>query len=352
MRFDWILPSFGLAVAVHAHFCGMHSYVNMAIVQMVLMSCLTLGVPEALRRASAKSTSQTKVAGLTLSALMFAAALGLVMLLLSVFEFSAYSRSYPMTVGSILVCIRCMQEYFYAMDDRVSALLTEILAGIAITAPPLMGFEGNTLLATLAVAFVLLVALVILLLSKRIGRADDRVRPEVALFSEVAASFPRAVMYPALIALVWISGAPENIIWAMAGLILLELSRTTFRRDANEHAPFMAGLTLLLTVAAGIAVVVYGFSVKMLLLAGASAVLLYGKMSVRSVIAVILLLAGGFVETGYAVQYIDMHLSEWCAFGCAAAALLVSLPDWLELARRWRVMRIRRKAMKARLRKG
>ena len=91
-RYSWILPSFGLAVAVHAHFCGMHSYVNMAIVQMVLMSCLTLGVPEALRRASAKSTSQTKVAGLTLSALMFAAVIGLVMLLLSVFA-TARGRS-------------------------------------------------------------------------------------------------------------------------------------------------------------------------------------------------------------------------------------------------------------------
>lgn len=349
-RWSWIIPAASIIVAVHAYFCDRHAYMHMAIVQMTLMQCVTLGIPEALRRACGRSASRTQVAGLSLTAFLFASLVTMLGFGLSESRWLGVSIP-PLTIGGLLICIRCVQEFFYASDDNTSALLTEILAALAIVALPLMDFDGNALVSILTVNAVLVIALVIALLSGWKGRSEERVKPEVTLFVEIAPSFVRAVTYPALIALIWISGAPDNLIVATVGLLVLELSRCPFRRDEHENAPFLVSITLFMALASMLALYTHGFSVKMLMAAGFTAVLMYGRFNFRTVLVALLMLLGMVSEMGYAIGYIGFELSEQVACGYAFAALLLTLPEWLELNRRRRVRRIRRRAMKARARR-
>lgn len=344
-----ILAVAGLVVAIYAGIYGTKSNINMSVVQNVLMMCITLGIPEALRRANAKSTSQTAVAGLSMTAFLVASLVTAVVFALSFMEHLVVPIHYTLTTGGVLVCVRCLVEYFCAMNDRTSALLTDILSAIAVAAPAIMGFSGDTLQAVLTVDAVLLIAMLVALSSgfKNV-RKGERVMLEMSLFQEISSSFIRVVLYPALVALLWIGGEPVNMILPFCGLVLVESGRTTFRRDASESAGFIVNLCLLLMLASAASLPIPTFTPKMIFAAAFTLMVLYAHMNARTILMSLLMLAGTFMESGYASPFLDYRLAGMIAFGCAFTCLLLCIPEWAELFRRMKVRRIKRRAMKAR----
>lgn len=347
-----VIPAFaGLITAIYAGMHGTVSNINMSAVQYVLMMCITLGVPEALRKANAKSTSVTKVAGLSLTAFLFSSLMTAVIFALSFLDDVIGPMYYTLTTGGVLVCLRCLVEYFCATDDRTSALLTDILTGIAMITPAIMGFSGNSLTAVLAVDGVLVVALVVALVSgfKNV-RTGERISLEVTLFQEISGSFIRVVLYPALVALMWIGGVPVNMVMPFCGLIMVELGRTAFRRDASENAGFTVNVVMIALLTAIADIIVPEFSTKMIFAAAFTLVTLYSAKGLRTVLTALLLLACMFLKSSYAVQFVPIDIALWLAFGCAAACMLLCIPEWSEIFRRNKAKRIRKRAMKARKR--
>lgn len=350
------------------------------------MSVLTLGMPEALRRGLAKCTSRTRVIGMTVSAMLVtalitAAVFALMTGWLGVYvvpevviaplyglndRFSMYALdnvNVGLLISGLLVGIRCLEEFFAADGDNVSAVMLDVLAAVAVYAMSLLSNIQPTLLAPVLGGILLIGVVVALVTGRRHARTGERLRLElVPLIKEVPSALLRVGLYPVLAVLVLMGSADlfermpgEALMMLVLGMVVVELGRSTFRRDAREAAGYVIAVTHLSALAA---LVLMGLSMYLggevwiwpvrglfVYLAVGVLMLLYAPLNWRMVVSGILLVAAGMFTVFWHQNY-DTAFAVIAALNLGSALLMI--PEWRELARIRKVKRIRAKAMRGR----
>jgi len=352
-----------LLIAVVVRGDGLFAVLPMLTAEMFV---LTLGMPEALRRGQAKSASRTKVIGMTITAVLLTSILtaaaatailknyipgGLFMLPAG----NAYDHaamllpSVGLLTGGLIAGIRCMEEYFHADGDGLSAGMMDVLAAVAVcTVAMLDGVDGVLLVPVLA-GILLLGVIVALITGRKHVRTGEKLRLELgALLKEVPAALLRTALYPAIAAAMLVFSGETRPVMAAAGLLIVELGRSTFRRDEREATGHVLIITHLVLTAAVCAAVCRYLGIEVLsgaLLYAAAAVLmlLYAPLKVRMLLSGILLLAAAAASL-----ILEGMIAGVVVAACALVSALLTIPEWRELARIHKVNKIRKKAMKSR----
>ena len=334
------------------------------------MFVLTLGMPEALRRGLAKSASRTTVIGMTITAVLLSAILtaaavtailrnyvpgGLLLLPLgenTAMETDHVSMLLPcvgLLTGGLLAGARCLEEYFHADGDGLSAVMLDVLAAVAVCAVAMLdGVDGAMLVPVLA-GILLLGVFVALITGRKHVRTGEKLRLEPgALLKEVPGALLRTALYPAIAAgIMTFSGETSPIMFA-AGILIVELGRSTFRRDDREATGYVLLITHLTAIAA-VCAAVCGYlgiglpSFALLYAASAVLMLLYAPLKVRMLLSGALLLAASAVSV-----ILTGAIANIAAAACALVSALLMIPEWRELGRIRKVNKIRRRAMKNR----
>jgi len=139
------------------------------------------------------------------------------------------------------------------------------------------------------------------------------------------------------------------------GMVVVELGRSTFRRDAREAVGYVIAVTHLSALAA---LVLMGLSMDLggeawiwpvrglfVYLAVGVLMLLYAPLNWRMVVSGILLVAAGMITVFWHQNY-DTAFAVMAALNLGSALLMI--PEWRKLARIRKVKRIRAKAMRGR----
>lgn len=334
------------------------------------MFVLTLGMPEALRRGLAKSPSRTKVIGMTITAVLLAGLLtaavvtailknyvpgGLFLLPLgenAAIEPDHASMLLPsvgLLTGGLLAGVRCLEEYFHADGDGLSAVMLDVLAAVAICAMAMLdGVDAAVLVPVLA--GILLVGIVVALITGRKHiRAGEKLRLELgALLKEVPGALLRTALYPAIAAGILIFENETRMIMPALGLLIVELGRSAFRRDDREATGYVLIITHLSALLAVAAAACQYSGVKipsfaLLYAAAATLMLLYAPLNWRMLLSGALLLAAAAASL-----ILSGMIASAAVSACALVSALLMIPEWRELARIRKVNKIRKKAIKNR----
>lgn len=348
------LCGFGVPLALlAAALCGQTELAAWLAVFHLAANLASLAAPDAFSRAAARLLSTKKVMGSLLIALLLTA-IGAGALIFADSRLNLFTPSL-VAIGAVLTAIRCVEELFLSQGDLTSARLTDALTFIALTAgllipgdKPLYCLAGTG--ATLALSGIIAAGF-----SRR-----ELPRPNLANLREIPAALLRTALYPALCAGMLVFSPtdwhPTAVVSGfLAGQILTESAKSTFRRDKFESAGLKIGVSvgILLSTAALAALGCIWYDLPlhqipaMLLLAAAAALLLYGPFDWETIAAAIVSLA--------AAAAIAIRITpEQCSFpmeifvGPAAGIILciLMIRQWAQLARQCRANRIRKRAMK------
>lgn len=333
----------------------------MLILTYLLASVLSLGAPDAFHRSSAKLMSTRKVMGaLLIAILMIALGCGAAFVLRrGLFDLT---NLFWLIASGMMAVVRCFEELFVSQGDETSARITDALSYIALTTCLLIPMDD---LVRAEVAMIASGG--VLLISGAIGLGFARKElPQLnpAIFKEIPAALLRTLLFPVvwLVASVFADafGAPPEGIYLPnftlpAGLIFMELAKSTFRRDKFESAGLKIGVAVsellisLAIFAAAMFLPVNGAAAAMaiMLLAGVCAMILYAPFDWESIAATIVMLVGvvaiiiGITPAGYSFPY---EILVGPAVGIVLCGLMFN--QWRELMRGHRANRIRKKAMK------
>lgn len=323
----------------------------------------SLAAPDAFNRAAAGLVSTKKVKG----SLLLAVALSLIPAAVMFFTVCRCDLRQLIVLAPIAlaVILRCIEEYFASQGDVTSAgittALTAILLGSALSLVGSHSFGDPESSAELgATALSALISGGIALAFAR------REQPGFswALVKQIPAALARLLVYPALcLGLLRLNAVGQRlpvgraaILAGLAGLILLELTKSTFRRDRNESAGLKVGIaTIPLLFGCGAVLwSLYDWSSSvltaesLLLVACAAALLLYAPWDWDSIAAeIVLLAAAAAIVIGVTPQSCSFPLEIFIAPAAGLIACLIMLRQWAELARLARVKRIRRRALKS-----
>lgn len=344
---------------------GLFAVLPMLAAEMLI---LTLGMPEALRRGLAKCASRTKLIGMSIAAVLLTG-------LLTAAVAAAIARNYVpggifvmwtdgnaaadhagmltpvlgLTAGGLLAGIRCMEEYFHADGDSLSAVMLDVLAAVAVCALAMLKGADAAVLVPVLAGILLLGAVVALITGRKHVRTGERLRLELgALLKEVPGALLRAGLYPVLAAGILVFGNEKGMIMPVIGLLIVELGRSTFRRDEREATGYVLIITHLAVLAAAAAAVCRVFGIELLpgaylYAAAAALMLLYAPMNLRMLISGALLLAAA------AASLVLTGTTASVAVGALVlASALLTIPEWRELFRIRKVNKIRRNAQKNR----
>lgn len=321
-----------------------------------------LAAPDAFSRAAASQVSSKKVMG----SLLLAVALSLVPAVVMFFTVCHAELRQLIVLGPIAltVILRCLEEYFFTQCDATSAAittaLTAILLGSALSLVGSHSFGDPESAAELGATGLsaLISGGVALAFSRR-----EQPGFSCALLKQIPAAMMRLLTYPALcLGLLRLNAVGQKlpvgrvaVLAGLAGLILLELTKTTFRRDKAESAGLKVGIAVaMLLVGVGVALwSLFDWSSSILmaealvLVAGAAVLLLYAPWDWESVAAkVVLLAAAAAIVIGITPQGNSFPLEIFIAPAAGLALCLMMLRQWAELARLARVKRIRKRAFK------
>lgn len=339
----------------------------MLILTYLLASVLSLGAPDAFHRASAKLMSTRKVMGaLLIAILMIALGCGAAFVLWrGLFDLT---NLFWLIAGGMMAVVRCFEELFVSQGDETSARITDALSFIALTACLLIPM--NELVQA---EVVLIVSAVLLVISGAIGLGFARkelLQLNWAIFREIPAALLRTLLFPAvwLVAMVFTITAslildggalPEGIYLTQyapfAGLIFMEMAKSTFRRDKFESAGLKIGVAVsellisLAIFAAAMFLPVYGAAAAMvlMLLAGVCAMILYAPFDWESIAATLVMLAGSALTcVGVTPEYCSFPYEVFIGPIVGLILCILMLRQWGELFRARRANRIRKKAMK------
>ena len=355
----------------------------------------TLGASEAFPRCAAKQLSDRKVSGALLMALgltaIAAAALIFVLGSLTVVAIDdaavltasavrddptvpdiGRSASLWLTAGAFLTGLRCLEERFAAQGDRVSARVTDALTFIGLSMCLLIGGDTPLLCAGCSGGLFALCGLLALCFRRR-----EWPKGTLSLFRELPVGLLRLMLYPALclLALMLCDAADVRsggaLRWAFAaellppvdpelaafflGGVVLELSRSVFRRSRAEAGGFRRGLSLSLLLISGLAMLlaaesdgaVTAFAAMLPMAAGLCAMALYGPQDGRGLAgeALLALCAAAMLLRDARWRECPVSAAAMAVIVCAVLNLL-AIPDWMELFRQRRAARIRRRALR------
>lgn len=322
----------------------------------------SLGAPDAFSRAASRLMSTRKVMGSLLIALLMMVPATVLLAKWFCVEMAA--------VGAMLVAARCFEELFASQGDDFSATITSLLTAILMAACLILTRDTvepdvNAVTLTMQRAWPIAAGM-IFAISGAIALGfsrKERLQLSPAIFKEIPTALVRSLLYPALI--IGLLAVPvENpdvpdvsLYGICAGLILLELAKSTFKRDRFDSAGLKVGISVIV-LAVSLAIAAVGclwwnmrltLELAMLLLAGAAAMLLYGPWDWEVVAAVLVMLSGAVLTVLGAFPSAYSFPTEILIGPAAGLALcLLMLRQWFELFRGARARRIRRKAVKRR----
>lgn len=339
-----------------------------------LFYVLSLFAPDAFSRASAKLMSTRKVMGGLLIAALIALLTAGGFFAILWHQDRMISDLYVCAAGAMLVIIRCFEELFASQGDRLSAQITTLLTAIGFGAMLILSEDPifYTQLTPEIVFFA--IAAAVLLISGAIALGFSRKEPpqlSPAIFKEIPAAFLRTLLFPALALGIQflrhaldLPFARQTLLYEQrtmllcggyAGLILLEVTKSTFRRDKTESTRLKTGLALA-ALLIGLAPVAAGFlywdmdmlsTVSILFTAIAAALLLYSSADWETIAsAAVLLVAAALIEFGITPP--ENSFPAEIFIGPAAGVLLCAMMfnQWRELARLRKVNKIRKNALK------
>lgn len=356
---------YGIAVpaaALTAHLLGSADGAFFLTAVYLLASALSLGAIDAFQRAAAKLMSTRKVMGALLTAILLIAAGCTAFGFACLYGRDDLNRHLAtwLAAGGILAVNRCFEELFASQGDPASAKLTDLLTFIALTACLLIPMEIDALGRAVCLA-----AGGTTLIGGCIALGFARKEPpqlNLSLFRELPAGFLRTVLFPAACitaALLSDHEAFEGLLPAAwyAGLLLLEIAKTPFKRGKFEASGLKTGVALtelLLNAAIFAAFCFLSFywtdaasAMAALLLAGACALLLYGPFDWESLTAAAVSIAAAVaIHIGFTPE--TNSAPQEVLVGPAAGLILclLMLRQWSDLARRSRANRIRKRAIK------
>ena len=346
----------------------------------IAVRACSLGAPEALGRSISRLVSERKVAGtLLLALLLVGIAAGAGIFFAPVLAgalggaLGAAEVSCWIGAGAILAALGCLEERFAGQGDGASAALTDALTGIALAMCLLSAgddpsraraccWAGGAVLA--------LSGLILLVFRRREWPASSP-----ALFRDLPVGLLRALLYPALClaAVEWRSGAftrgapvvpGESTVLAagfFAGLAVMEMSRSTFRRSHFESGGLKRWMAAgMLAVLVGIAAVPLlaemglmpaqswgdlAAAAGLLLLAGGCAMALYGPADWNGIAGAAVLFAAAAVCLAGVVPEMGGYPAGLLVGPAAGAVLcLLMIPEWCDLRRRIHANRMRKRA--------
>jgi len=359
------LHGFGVELAcLTAMLLGFFEAPAMIILMFMLAQTAALAVPDAFSRCAAKQMSTKKVMGSLLVAIVLALAapVGLNIYYSAIGENDLWSM---LTTGAIALTtiIRCFEELFASQNDSTSAVLTTALTAIGMSAAILL--TGNDIFSGHTAYFAAMAAVAVISGSIALGFSRrEWPRPNFAILREIPAAMGRLLLYPALcmgILLLNTRYGMKMPVWrgavcgGLVGLILLELTKSTFRRTRSESAGLkvIVALSALLGTGGLLALgcfywaTSFPLSQALILAACAAALLLYAPFDWESIAATVVLL-GAAVVTVLGVTPAHMSFPREVFIGPAAgiAVCVLMVRQWAQLLRQARANRIRRKAMK------
>ncbi|MGN0803061.1 MAG: hypothetical protein ACI4MF_10745 [Candidatus Faecivicinus sp.] len=339
----------------------------------IAVRACSLGAPEALGRSISRLISERKVAGTLLLALgLVGIAAGAGIFFAPVLAgalggaLGAAEVAHWIGAGAILAAVKCLEERFAGQGDAASAALTDALTGIAMAMCLLSAgddpsraraccWAGGAVLA--------LSGLILLVFRRREWPAGS-----AALFRDLPVGLLRVLLYPALclLAAEWRCGAPagESAVLAagfFAGLAVMELGRSTFRRSHFEAGGFKRWMAAgMLAISAGMAAVPLlaeagmalalswgelAAAAGLVLLAGGCAMALYGPADWNGIAGAAVLFVAAAVSFAGAVPEMGGYPAGLLAGPAAGAVLcLLMIPEWCDLRRRVHANRMRRRA--------
>lgn len=333
----------------------------MMICMYMLMQLGSLAAPDAFSRAAARQMSTKKVMGSLLIAVMLP-------LIPAAILFFTVGEADPMELivivcPMLLVISRCFEELFASQNDAASAAITTALTAIFLGGA--LSLVGDHSYGDPESAAELAAAGVATLVSGSIALGFSRrewPRPNFAVVREIPAALARLLLYPVLCSGVMLlcaefgtyqpfSRAP--VCAALFGLIFLELTKSTFRRDQYESAGLKTSVALTM-LCANVGLLVIGMfwwtsslplCQAMILDAGAAAMLLYAPWDWESVGATCIMFAGALAIVPGMTPSAYSFPSEILIGPLVGAALCCMMfRQWGELFRGARANRIRRRA--------
>lgn len=321
-----------------------------------------LAAPDAFCRAAAGLVSTKKVKG----SLLLAVALSLIPAAVMFFTVCRADLRQLIVLAPIAltVILRCLEEYFSSQGDTTSAAITTALTAILLGSA--LSLVGNHSFGDPESSAELGATGLSALISGGVALAfSRREQPgfSCAVLKQIPAALGRLLTYPALcLGLLRLNAIGQRlpvgraaVLGGLAGLILLELTRTTFRRDKSESAGLKVGIAVAtLLFGGGFALwSLFDWSLSVLmaeslgLAAGAAALLLYAPWNWESIAAeIVLLAASAALVIGITPQSWSFPYEIFIAPAAGLALCLIMLRQWAELARLARVRRIRRRALK------
>lgn len=323
----------------------------------LLVLALSLNAPDAFSRCAAKQMSTKKVMGSLLGAIVLS--------LLFTVGGNIYSSAaginspdfiFESAALALLVILRCFEELFASQNDTASATITTVLTALALTA--------SVMLSDASFAAMLGGVGCITLISGSIALGFSRhewPRMNFAIFREIPAAMGRLLLFPAfLVGIQWLhdgsyGSLKAEFIAAMAGLILLEVFKSTFRRSREESAGIKVGVALSTLFGTAGILLLGCFSwtrsfpkcQAILMAAGAAALLLYASFDWETIAATAILLGAAAVTViGITPGYLPFPKEVFIGPAAGAALCGLMLRQWGQLLRQARANQIRKRAMK------
>lgn len=341
--------------ALIASLCGQAGAALQLFVAYAAVSAASLAAYDAFLRSAARLLSRKKLLGAGLAALLMTLlGTGICMVLAGCVPLceglNPQQARFWIGAAGALVALRCLGEIFASQGDAVSAQLSDILAGVAI-AGCLLVFTNDMQRAQaccIGICGVLLLSAGILIPFSW----KERPEPSAAIFREVPFALGRVLLYPAAAAALAWAASPQQVSGAavgfFAGLLLMELFRTPFRHSTGESSVLQ---TLLPLTALALSIAAMGMTenrtgLLLALAAIASCILLFGALNLRSLLEMLALTVavavGAIAASGN--KALPWSVAGWISLCACAAAGLLSVPEWLTIARRMRANAIRRRA--------
>lgn len=324
----------------------------------------SLNAPDAFSRAAARLMSTKKVMG----SLLLAVILSLILPVVLFFTAAEADPRELIVLGplALLVISRCFEELFASQNDPASAAITNVLTAAFLGGA--LSLVGEHTYGNPESSAELAAAGVIALISGGIALGfSKKLLPSVtfALLKQIPAALGRFLLYPVLCMVLLLLDthfganyalSRAMVICGLVGLILLELSKSTFRRGREESAGIKTGIALAMLCATGGLFLLsmfwwtgcLPFCHSLLLAAGAAALMLYAPFDWESIAATLVMLAAAvLIAVGITPAHFSFPYEMLLGPFAAMAVCGIMFRQWGELARGARANRIRKKAMKA-----
>lgn len=329
------------------------------ILMYLMLLTASLGAPDAFSRCAAKQMSTKKVMGSLLGAIVLTLLFPVgINVYFSAIGENSIASILATASFALLIILRCFEELFASQNDTMSATITTALTTIAMSTSLLLDV-GNTV-AFAAMAVVTLISGSIALGFSR----HEWPRINFAILKEIPAAMARLLLYPAFcIGILLLNNriGANFPVWraavsaGLAGLILLEIFKSTFRRSPEEAAGIKVGIALsMLAATAGILLLgcfiwrtSFPLCQAILMAAGAAALLLYASFDWETIAATAILLAAAAVTViGITPGYLPFPKEVFIGPAAGVALCVLMLRQWGQLFRQARANRIRKRAMK------